>query len=311
MITGPSLSFWLLYVAVLASGAFVYWFTAAEFRTLGRQLGVSKSVSVPLFLLAALGFVWVWRSGLHALEGTSEIPVAVAGALWLLGVCLVAVALGNVRTFVRSRRTETTDTGRVSPGVVEVCGEARPIDGTVSAPLSGADALWAEHEITERRRLGFRNVSRTVDTGTTGTPFAVDDGTGPVTVDPDEAEIRLGRDRESTRVVDSDEKPSATTREYLQAETDLGPTDNRRTYTERRLEPGDEVYVLGVAEREYAGTYPTNAVVGAESSDCFLAPGTAGDVERSLYRSVLVGGPVGIVLAVAGFAAMAVLAGAV
>lgn len=301
----------LLDAVLVGIGAFVYWYMADEFRSLGRRLGVTRRVAVPVFLLAGVSFTELWTRGTVPVDSPGELPFAFAGAGYLGGVVLVTVALGNADTYLRARRSETTNTGMVAPGFVEISGEARAMDDSETAPLSGRDALWYHVEVSERQQLGLRTVRRTIDEGTGGTPFYVDDGTGEVLVDPAGSDVRVGRDRRLIVTVDEDEEPPAPVASFLAERYGLEPGDPRRTYTEWVLEPGTEVYVQGTAESEYAGGYPAGTVLGAgtDGDDCFVMPGSTADVERSLQRTVLLGGAGGLVLTAAGFAGMASMAG--
>lgn len=137
-------------------------------------------------------------------------------------------------------------------GPVELEGTADVIGETVRTPLTETSCLAYEYEIEERRPgTGWS----TVDRGRDAVPFRLTDDTAGVRVDPTGARLALsttetvtvdgteatpdiGRpDRETeTRAVTDDDVPEIRHVSYR---------DHR--YRERRLEPGDDVYVVGEA----------------------------------------------------------------
>lgn len=116
----------------------------------------------------------------------------------------------------------------VAMGFAEVSGVAR-MRTPVMAPYSGipcvACRFLAEEEDSDRRG-GWR----TVESGQSPDWFTLDDGTGTIVVDPDGAELHLGRD-------------------YRTIERADGWFGKRRRYTEWRLHPGETACVVGTVRR--------------------------------------------------------------
>jgi hypothetical protein len=117
----------------------------------------------------------------------------------------------------------------VAMGFAEVSGAARPRT-PVMAPYSGIPCVayryLAEEEDDRDRRSGWRTVER----GQSAEWFTLDDGTGTIVVDPDGADLLLGRD-------------------YRTIERAEGWFGRRRRYTEWRLHPGETACVVGTVRR--------------------------------------------------------------
>lgn len=146
-------------------------------------------------------------------------------------------------------------------GPVEIEGTAREADGpgTVTAPFTGAACLAYTYEVEELRSSGKSSSWHTLDEGAAGVEFLVEDGTGRVRVDPTGADLRLESHR--LRVSPGDELPERLaayvdttgdverqddTVDLLVTELNVG---NEQRFTERRLDPGESVYVYGAAGR--------------------------------------------------------------
>ncbi|WP_293030194.1 GIDE domain-containing protein [Natronococcus sp.] len=180
-------------------------------------------------------------------------PLLVLGGLVALGIgCL------KLQPAYHVYRGETDDVVAVerAEGPVELEGTASPIDDPLRAPITGTDALAYEYEVEEYRSSGKNSSWKTVDEGQDATSFRLEDETASVRVEPAGAELALSTD--TTIEVDGGEPEPEPIREFLAHESDLESentsldlkvvelaTGNDRRYHERRLEPGDEAYVLG------------------------------------------------------------------
>ncbi len=136
-------------------------------------------------------------------------------------------------------------------------------------------------EVEEYRSHGKGSSWQTVDEDTIAAPFLVDDGTGTVLVEP--AGARTNLSREARIAVDGGEEPPERIRRFIEGNPDVDSentsldlkvieltTGNKRRYVERRLDPEEEVHVLGTARYgrdglEYAGS--VNAVIGPRLDD--------------------------------------------
>jgi len=129
---------------------------------------------------------------------------------------------------------------------VAVSGTAAPVVGTLQAPFSEASALVADWRVDAESPLRGRRVGSGVD----AVPFTVEDDTGRALVWPTPGAVTLA---ESTSVaVGADERAPDPVRRFLSREDapDPGPLARLfggadRTYVESRVDPGDEVVVVG------------------------------------------------------------------
>ena len=149
-------------------------------------------------------------------------------ALTLAGLGLLACGLVLLH---RRRAIDNVPRSRlrsVAMGLAEVAGTAR-MRTPVMAPYSGIPCVayryLAEEEDSDRRG-GWRTVER----GQSADWFTLDDGTGTIVVDPDGAELLLGRDHRTIERAD-------------------GWFGRRRRYTEWRLHPGEAAFVVGTVRR--------------------------------------------------------------
>lgn len=177
------------------------------------------------------------------------------------GAALVAYGCWSLRPAYHVYRGDTDDVLAVerADGPVELEGTATEIDGGVRAPLTGTPCFVYEYEVEELQSSGGNNGGsswNTVEEGAGGVPFRLEDGTASVRVEPAGADLALTTAR--TIEVDGGDPEPEPVRRFLAEESDLTSEDssidlmvveiatgNDRRYHERRLEPGEEAYVLG------------------------------------------------------------------
>lgn len=176
------------------------------------------------------------------------------------GIVFGLVGIAYLGAYLRMVRTEPTDVAAVSEDmdVVELDGTARPVDDPLSSELANADTLMCSWKISEIRKTarstddghteGTRETKVTLESDVEVDPFVLDDGTGEMLVDPRGAEWVL--EDEYAYRTDEDTPPQPSIRSFLD---DIGWTPNvektgsvkPRIYEEKRLDPGDDVYVYG------------------------------------------------------------------
>lgn len=206
--------------------------------------------------------------------------VAVGGYLALGGLRHTSLALRLLRTSQIPVRELMEGTGRQVSlvGIAESTTDGDPLVG----PFSGRPSLVVGYEVKEERTSHDANTNttrrtwRTIDEGWAGVPFVLDDGTASVRVDPTDASYSIRLD-ESTRVAGGRTPPERIqsfieTNGRVDSEAggfDVGPvrlsTGRDRRYIEYRLEPGDEVCVLGTPRASRGEVGHVNAVVDSGS----------------------------------------------
>lgn len=248
--------------------------------------------------------------------------VAVGGYVVVRGTAAPRLAYALLRT----------PTGRVGdlmsgyPDRTCLVGTVEASDaGTVQAPFTGRDCVALDYAVQEYE-TSYNAATRTTTSswdpihgGVTDRPFVLADGTGRVRVDPAGAYLSL--DVDDRIEVDGGDPPPDRIRRFIEVsdavdseETrlDIGPfsldTGEDRRYVERRLEPGDEVLVLGRPVRARGDVGTVNAEIRfAEGASFVVADAGRRAVAGRLLAGSLVALLFGLVFVAVGL--FAVLAG--
>lgn len=178
--------------------------------------------------------------------------------LVLAGLGAIGVGCWKLRPAYHVYRGDTDDVVTVerAEGPVELEGTASIADETLSAPLTNRECLAYEYEVEEYQSSGKHSSWNTVETGSGAVQFRLEDETASVQVDPGGTTLALTTT--TTVEVDGGEPEPDPIKAFLETESDLDSentaldlrvveiaTGNDRRYHERRLEAGDDVYVLG------------------------------------------------------------------
>lgn len=140
-----------------------------------------------------------------------------------------------------------------TPGPIEIAGTARIADEVVRAPFSDVECLACEYEITKATGSTAQHET-TIYEGRVQTRFYVEDERAAVLVDPAGAMFNF-KDHETTvhpvGLFRTKNVP-ASLRQFLDEhpEYDVDAsqwTRSTQRFVERRLEPGEQVHVYGVA----------------------------------------------------------------
>ncbi len=185
-----------------------------------------------LKLLPAALFGWLALQFFRALLPLGAVPVS-SGSPWKHALLLLGgLGLVGYGFVLLHRKRAIADVPRsrlrsVAMGFAEVSGTAR-MRTQVMGPYSGIPCVTcrflAEEEDEDRR--GWR----TIESGQSPDWFVLEDDTGSIVVDPDGANLVLGRD-------------------YRTIELAEGWLGRRRRYTEWRLHPGETACVIGTVRR--------------------------------------------------------------
>ncbi|PSP28767.1 hypothetical protein BRC65_01375 [Halobacteriales archaeon QH_2_65_14] len=187
------------------------------------------------------------------------------------GVLMAVLGLGHVGNYVRMKRLEPVDirTMDEQSGEVELTGTAGAHEGTSLSPFTSTETVVQEWTVKAYNPRGRRSNWTLLDSGEDSHPFVLEDSTGSVLVDPAGASRYLAST--TTIEVEPDESPPSPIREYLDGTDDVDSNPSRkRRYTESRLDPGGNAYVLGpVRESGHSVDLPAgvDAVVGVENPD--------------------------------------------
>lgn len=141
----------------------------------------------------------------------------------LLATLLAWLGFRRIRLKRTIENLPTSRSAGVAYGLTELLGLARLDKGeqALSGPVSGLDCVWFHYLVQERRGSGKNARWVTIENRRTDRRFWLEDSEGRIPVDPDKAETMVSRC--STR------------------------RQGRMRYSEHRIEPGMEVYVLGSA----------------------------------------------------------------
>lgn len=204
--------------------------------------------------------------------------IAMLAVAFLVGIAAFGYALTELWTAYRMYATETNTVASVAnrPGTVEIEGTVRPVGDPLTAPFTDAECVVYEYTIEALRRDHDDGGTdwETIDSGGERVPFRIEDDTGSVLVEPAGADLRL--DAQRVFRARPGEKPPSGVARFLSSVEIGGFTVNGgedRRYTERRLDSGERVYVLGPARHdpsvsEAAGE--VNAVIGRTSERGFI-----------------------------------------
>lgn len=194
------------------------------------------------------------------------ILVLIIGSIFLFGLGFVLSGLNGLRKWGLMYWKDPSDSGP-DPGLQEFKGRARAIDEPVTAPFSGSQSLICDWEVA---RPGAKaGTWKPVESDVESVPFEVEQGgQAVVAVEPyyqhsslDIQKYHLTRELQAdTR--DTDDLPPRV-QEYAEENLD---SEGRFRFTEKRLDEGDDVYVLGPAETD------TSSVPGDTSAQLVVAP---------------------------------------
>lgn len=177
-------------------------------------------------------------------------PTQLGEKLFITLGALIAIALLAWQAFrlIRIKRmienVETSKTAGVTFGLCELKGKLIPEDKNkcYQGPVSGKDCTWYHYKIEERRGSGKKARWVTIHQETKKQPFYCEDDEGRLRVFPSQAEV-ITKHRKIRR-------------------------SGKKRYTEKRLEPGDMLYLLGKAKVDK--TNGDSLVLGCEKGSPFI-----------------------------------------
>lgn len=185
--------------------------------------------------------------------GAEMVFAVIPLGLALFGVGVAASGALKVRTGLALRDLDGQGTLAAGGGFASVDGTAETAESTVTAPLTGAECLGYEVAV-QNRQIDGTGVTNSVDWNayhehSRVERFLLTDGTGTVAVEAEGADLEL--DDDHRREFDSGTEPDGPYAQFL-ADHDVYTFDDERIATghqvrfvERRVEPGDDISVMG------------------------------------------------------------------
>jgi len=189
------------------------------------------------------------------------------GIFVLIGGAITLFGAVRLRYWWTMRRMDPSDGLTVETGLQEFEGRAHAVGQTITAPYSGSESLICDHDVERYRKSSKGSNWRQVDGDEWAVPFELHgEGGRTVAVNPGDADHLLTEEfHVDTR---EDESIPSRVQSYIDEELgdvdasfDVGPvslgTGQRYRFTEKRLDDGEEVYVLGPVRRA-TGAVPTS-----------------------------------------------------
>ena len=165
-------------------------------------------------------------------------------------------------------------------GWIELVGVVEADEETLISPFTNTECVAYEYEVERRRSSDNGNRWETVAAGKKAVPFRLADDTGNVLVEPAGADVRLTA--ESQLTVGGGEKPPVEIARFIEEDdrvddqnrtVDLRfvelPIGSTQRFTEKRLDVGEGVHVLGTAWYDTTVSWAAgqiNAAVGIDQS---------------------------------------------
>lgn len=228
----------------------------------------------------------LFDANLTRLGMASTGELAFLGVFVALGVAITGAGMLRLRTWWTMRALDPTGALSVESGLQEFEGRATPVEETVTAPFSGTESLICDHKVEAYDQDDEGSNWEPVEGGEQSVPFEIEQDGRAVAVGPEGANYLLS-DEFSVDTAREDDLPEGV-QAYVGEEVDGGSKprhtleiggleiDGRRyRFTEQRLDAGEDVYVVGPAERD--GT-----AVGGSDARLSVAAGDRGWFERLL-----------------------------
>jgi len=271
-------------MVVFFAAAYVYYESQTAVGRPFRKRGVTPTGLTVAVVLTLSTVVALWLLGstevLHPEADLRVVGVRVLAISFPLVVGLVGLNAGYTlaRRWRRLHPDNDVPTGDLAPGTVACTGTVTTA-ATGAGPVTGREAVCWSWSVEVQNPHGDPTTqparqSTTVDGGDGGVVFTVDDGSGPVAVDPSDATLDLVSTRSLS--FDADSGPDI---DFPNPAPKVERThdDKARTYEESIAAPGDPVALAGTATRKDRGL-----VVGGP--DAHVAVGSLATVSNR-YRT--------------------------
>jgi hypothetical protein len=168
----------------------------------------------------------------------------------IIGLIVIGIAgyflFINYRRFQLIQKTDTSAISMVYNGFYEVKGKIVPQGNLLSSPFSGKQCVYYDFTVEQKKSSGKSSHWVKIIDDQRYVNFGLDDGTGVAIVDMQGADVQIKTDsKERSGMFNSaNEQEKAVLEKYNQSNKTWIFEKSLR-YTEKFLETGDELYVLG------------------------------------------------------------------
>lgn len=176
-----------------------------------------------------------------------EIPHAI-----ILVVVGLLIFMWGLKAFKFKRLIENTPTSKIrslAMGLVEIYGEAIPVDKPLKSPMCKQDCVYYATRVEQQKGSGDNKRWVIVFSKCSQERFYIKDETGKVLIDPASAQLSLRTDRIATSGFGKD--PSKDIIQFLNENNiryeGLFGMNKTMRYTETYIAAKDKLYVLGTA----------------------------------------------------------------
>lgn len=231
---------------------------------------------------------------------------AISTALVVFGAVRLSKGYEDLRKKRELDQTPVDNIGSLSKGISSVHGRAQPLSAEIKATFSEKDCVATQWEIQEYRQENTKRYWKTRATGREFPNFCLKDESGTVAIDPKGAELKL--DENDVYQYQPGEKVPEPIRATLETEgirekelesSGNSPVLGERRFIERRIEPGNELFIYGEAVPNSESDVAASSVEytisdpGSRTPVYLITDNTRDEVIGSLedsQRNVILGG---------------------
>jgi hypothetical protein len=152
----------------------------------------------------------------------------------------------NYRKYNLIQKTETSPISMVYNGFYEVKGKIVPLGATIKSPFTEKDCVYYHFIVEQKKSSGKSSHWVKIIDDRRSVNFGIDDNTGVAKIDMTAADVQIKTDiKEKSGIFNNaDEREKNVLQKYNQSNKNW-IFEKTLHYTEKFLEAGDELYVLG------------------------------------------------------------------
>jgi hypothetical protein len=168
----------------------------------------------------------------------------------LVGLVVIGIAayflVVNYRKYHLIQKTETSNISMVYNGFYEVKGRVVPQEGVLLSPFTEKECVYYHFLVEQKQSRGKHSTWVKLIDDKRSARFGIDDGTGLAIIDMNGADVQIRTDANGSSGMfnSADEREQAVLQKYGESNK-TWIFEKTLKYTEKYLEAGDELYVLG------------------------------------------------------------------